>query len=42
LFSQQHRDAEPRGVDDATWAGMSYGEKKAYAERATSRGNGRR
>jgi hypothetical protein len=41
-FSQQHRDAEPRGVDDATWAGMSYGEKKAYAERASTQRNGRR
>jgi hypothetical protein len=43
-FSQQHRDAEPRGVSDEQWAGMSYGEKKAYSERATAQrsGNGRR
>jgi hypothetical protein len=35
-FRQTGRVDEPRGVDDATWNGMSYSEKKAYAERASS------
>ncbi|MGV7215899.1 hypothetical protein [Bradyrhizobium sp. UFLA05-112] len=37
-FSQQHRDVSPNTVDDATWSRMSYGEKKAYADRASSGG----
>ena len=35
-FRQTGRDAEPRGLDDATWNSMSYSEKKSYAERANS------
>jgi hypothetical protein len=35
-FRQTGRVDEPRGVDEATWNGMSYSEKKAYAERASS------
>jgi hypothetical protein len=35
-FRQTGRSAEPTGIDDATWNGMSYSEKKAYTERANS------
>lgn len=35
-FRQTGRVEESRGVDDATWNSMSYSEKKAYAERASS------
>jgi hypothetical protein len=41
-FSQQHRDVEPRGVSDEQWNGMSYSQKKAYAEKMSSQANGRR
>jgi hypothetical protein len=40
-FRQTGRDVEPRGVDEATYNSWSYGEKKAYAERASSPGNRR-
>lgn len=40
-FGQTGRVAESTGVDDATYNAMSYSEKKAYAERASSPGNRR-
>jgi len=36
-FTPQHRDMEPRGLSDEQWNGMSYGERKAYAERSSGR-----
>jgi hypothetical protein len=40
-FRQTGRDVEPRGVSEDAWNAMSYGEKKAYAERASSAGTRR-
>lgn len=36
-FTGLHRDPEPRGLSDEQWDGMSYGERKAYAERSSGR-----
>ncbi len=40
-FRQIGREVEQRGIDPEVYEKMSYGEKKAYAERASSPGNRR-
>ena len=40
-FTQAGRTVEPQGVSEDAWNAMSYSEKKAYAERASSAGSRR-